>query len=176
MSPKASVWVVDDDASIRWVLEKALTNAGFKTTLFENADDVLKRVTRERPEVIVTDIRMPGKSGLELLGQLGSAFPDLPVIVMTAHSDLDSAVSAYQGGAFEYLPKPFDLEAAVALVGRALEKRASSESDAKAADQSGPIIGEAPAMQTVFRMIGRDRKSTRLNSSHSSVSRMPSSA
>lgn len=155
MSPKASVWVVDDDASIRWVLEKALTNAGFKTTLFENADDVLKRVTRERPEVIVTDIRMPGKSGLELLGQLGSAFPDLPVIVMTAHSDLDSAVSAYQGGAFEYLPKPFDLEAAVALVGRALEKRASSESDAKAADQSGPIIGEAPAMQTVFRMIGR---------------------
>ena len=101
MSQGASVWVVDDDASIRWVLEKALSNAGFAVTLFDNADDVLKRVRREQPDVIVTDIRMPGTSGLELLEVLGSDAPDLPVIVMTAHSDLDSAVSAYLGGAFE---------------------------------------------------------------------------
>ncbi|MFL2549959.1 MAG: nitrogen regulation protein NR(I) [Arenicellales bacterium] len=155
MSQGSSVWVVDDDASIRWVLEKALSNAGFAVTLFDNADDVLKRVRREQPDVIVTDIRMPGTSGLELLEVLGSDAPDLPVIVMTAHSDLDSAVSAYQGGAFEYLPKPFDLEEAVALVGRALQKKALEDTQSKVAKRDGEIIGEAPAMQTVFRVIGR---------------------
>ena len=155
MSQGSSVWVVDDDASIRWVLEKALSNAGFAVTLFENADDVLKRVRREQPDVIVTDIRMPGTSGLELLEVLGSDAPDLPVIVMTAHSDLDSAVSAYQGGAFEYLPKPFDLEEAVALVGRALQKKALEDTQSKVTKRDSEIIGEAPAMQTVFRVIGR---------------------
>ena len=155
MSQGSSVWVVDDDASIRWVLEKALSNAGFAVTLFDNADDVLKRVRREQPDVIVTDIRMPGTSGLELLEVLGSDAPDLPVIVMTAHSDLDSAVSAYQGGAFEYLPKPFDLEEAVALVGRALQKKALEDTQSKATKRDSEIIGEAPAMQTVFRVIGR---------------------
>ena len=155
MSPRSSVWVVDDDASIRWVLEKALSNAGFAVTLFDNADDVLKRVRREQPDVIVTDIRMPGTSGLELLEVLGSDAPDLPVIVMTAHSDLDSAVSAYQGGAFEYLPKPFDLEEAVALVGRALQKKALEDTQSKVTKRDSEIIGEAPAMQTVFRVIGR---------------------
>ena len=114
MTRKSSVWVVDDDASIRWVLEKALSNAGFAVTLFDRADDVLKRIGREQPDVIVTDIRMPGTSGLELLDVLGKDMPGLPVIVMTAYSDLDSAVSAYQGGAFEYLPKPFDLKEVVA--------------------------------------------------------------
>ena len=155
MSQGSSVWVVDDDASIRWVLEKALSNAGFAVTLFDNADDVLKRVRREQPDVIVTDIRMPGTSGLELLEVLGSDAPDLPVIVMTAHSDLDSAVSAYQGGAFEYLPKPFDLEEAVALVGRALQKKALEDTQSKVTKRDSEIIGEAPAMQTVFRVIGR---------------------
>ena len=155
MSQGSSVWVVDDDASIRWVLEKALSNAGFVVTLFDNADDVLKRVRREQPDVIVTDIRMPGTSGLELLEVLGSDAPDLPVIVMTAHSDLDSAVSAYQGGAFEYLPKPFDLEEAVALVTRALQKKALEDTQSKVTKRDSEIIGEAPAMQTVFRVIGR---------------------
>ena len=155
MSQGASVWVVDDDASIRWVLEKALSNAGFAVALFDNADDVLKRVRREQPDVIVTDIRMPGTSGLEMLEVLGSDVPDLPVIVMTAHSDLDSAVSAYQGGAFEYLPKPFDLEEAVVLIGRALQKKALGETESRTAERDSEIIGEAPAMQTVFRVIGR---------------------
>jgi two-component system nitrogen regulation response regulator GlnG len=155
VSQGASVWVVDDDASIRWVLEKALSNAGFAVALFDNADDVLKRVRREQPDVIVTDIRMPGTSGLEMLEVLGSDVPDLPVIVMTAHSDLDSAVSAYQGGAFEYLPKPFDLEEAVVLVGRALQKKALGETESRTAERDSEIIGEAPAMQTVFRVIGR---------------------
>jgi two-component system nitrogen regulation response regulator GlnG len=155
MSQGSSVWVVDDDASIRWVLEKALSNAGFAVTLFNNADDVLKRVRREQPGVIVTDIRMPGTSGLEMLKVLGRDAPDLPVIVMTAHSDLDSAVSAYQGGAFEYLPKPFDLEEAVALVSRALQKKVLEDTQSRVAKRDSEIIGEAPAMQTVFRVIGR---------------------
>ena len=155
MSQGSSVWVVDDDASIRWVLEKALSNAGFAVTLFDNADDVLKCVRREQPDVIVTDIRMPGTSGLEMLEVLGRDAPDLPVIVMTAHSDLDSAVSAYQGGAFEYLPKPFDLEEAVALVSRALQKKALEDTESRVAKRDSEIIGEAPAMQTVFRVIGR---------------------
>lgn len=155
MSQKSTVWVVDDDASIRWVLEKALSNAGYAVTLFDNADDVLIRARGERPDVIVTDIRMSGTSGLELLEVLGDDAPDLPVIVMTAHSDLDSAVSAYQGGAFEYLPKPFDLEEAVALVGRALQQKALEASDSERAPTDSEIIGEAPAMQTVFRVIGR---------------------
>ncbi len=155
MSQGSSVWVVDDDASIRWVLEKALSKAGFAVTLFNNADDVLTRVRREQPDVIVTDIRMPGTSGLEMLEVLGRDAPDLPVIVMTAHSDLNSAVSAYQGGAFEYLPKPFDLEEAVALVSRALQKKVLEDTESRVAKRDSEIIGEAPAMQTVFRVIGR---------------------
>jgi len=155
MSGKSLVFVVDDDASIRWVLEKALSNAGFKTALFEGADDVLDQAKKQSPDVIVTDIRMPGTSGLELLDQLQTELPELPVIVMTAHSDLDSAVSAYRGGAFEYLPKPFDLEEAVALVRRALQKKASRADEDAQSTPGGHIIGEAPAMQAVFRMIGR---------------------
>lgn len=155
MSGKSLVFVVDDDASIRWVLEKALSNAGFKTAVFEGADDVLDQAKKQSPAVIVTDIRMPGTSGLELLDQLQTELPELPVIVMTAHSDLDSAVSAYRGGAFEYLPKPFDLEEAVALVRRALQKKASRADEDAQSTPGGHIIGEAPAMQAVFRMIGR---------------------
>ncbi|HJP07220.1 MAG: nitrogen regulation protein NR(I) [Acidiferrobacteraceae bacterium] len=155
MSTTPTVWVVDDDASIRWVLEKALTSAGFAPTLFDNADDVLSRARLGPPDVIVSDIRMPGTSGLELLKALSDELPDLPVIVMTAHSDLDSAVSAYRGGAFEYLPKPFDLEEAVALIGRALEKRAGQDVPLPSQPPGSDMIGEAPAMQAVFRMIGR---------------------
>lgn len=155
MKTLATVWIVDDDASIRWVLDKALSNAGFKTKLFENADDVLTHANQHQPDVIVTDIRMPGTSGLELLDQMVSELPEIPVIVMTAHSDLDSAVSAYQGGAFEYLPKPFDLEEAVALVTKALQKQSSARTAASENPKVGQMIGEAPAMQTVFRMIGR---------------------
>src|SRR6476620_2329518 len=113
------VWLVDDDASIRWVLERALRNGGMAPRAFEAAEPALDALRRESPDVLITDIRMPGQSGLELLKKIRDARPALPVIVMTAHSDLGSAVSAYEGGAFEYLPKPFDIDKAVELVRRA---------------------------------------------------------
>ncbi|WP_432697593.1 nitrogen regulation protein NR(I) [Marinobacterium sp. YM272] len=157
MKTSGNVWVVDDDRSIRWVLEKALTSAGVDTQVFESADDLIKRLDREQPDAVLSDIRMPGTGGLELLDHLQQLNPDLPIIIMTAHSDLDSAVASYQGGAFEYLPKPFDVDEAVALVKRALEH--ANERKEKVAEQevdaSAEIIGEAPAMQEVFRAIGR---------------------
>ena len=113
------VWLVEDDASIRWVLERALHNGGMQLRAFESAEPALEALTGETPDVLLTDIRMPGRSGLELLQEVRARHPDLPVIVMTAHSDLPSAVSAYEGGAFEYLPKPFDIDHAVELVRRA---------------------------------------------------------
>src|SRR5690606_41670340 len=115
------VWLVDDDASIRWVLERALKNAGMAPRLFEAAESALATLGSEVPDVLMTDIRMSGKSGLELLRNVHERHPELPVIVMTAHSDLGSAVSAYEGGAFEYLPKPFDVDQAVDLVRRAAQ-------------------------------------------------------
>ena len=150
------VWIVDDDGSIRWVLERALAQAGFETASFDNAADVLRRIDRETPDALVSDIRMPGTDGLELLAALGERCPGLPVIITTAHSDLESAVSAYQSGAFEYLPKPFDVDDAVATVRRAVqlgrEKAPSSATDTPSATG---IVGQAPAMQEVFRAIGR---------------------
>ena len=119
MNAALRVWLVDDDASIRWVLERALRNDGMSPRAFEAAEPALDALRRESPDVLITDIRMPGASGLELLRLIRDARPALPVIVMTAHSDLGSAVSAYEGGAFEYLPKPFDIDKAVALVRRA---------------------------------------------------------
>src|SRR5690606_5692624 len=119
MSRSETVWIVDDDRSIRWVLEKALQQEGLNTQCFESADGVLNRLTRQQPDVIISDIRMPGTSGLDLLAEIRQLHPRLPVIIMTAHSDLDSAVASYQGGAFEYLPKPFDVDEAVSLVKRA---------------------------------------------------------
>ena len=157
------VWVVDDDRSIRWVLEKALRQADIEVTSFERAEPALERLRRERPTVLVTDIRMPGPSGLELLQAVQEQAPELPVIIITAHSDLDAAVAAYQGGAFEYLPKPFDIDEAVALVRRAAEHRKPGAADAAPAPVVPEIIGEAPAMQEVFRAIGR------LSSSHITV-------
>ncbi|MCF6751513.1 nitrogen regulation protein NR(I) [Pseudomonas stutzeri] len=157
MNRSETVWIVDDDRSIRWVLEKALQQEGIATQSFETADSVLGRLTQQQPDVIISDIRMPGTSGLDLLAQIRERHPRLPVIIMTAHSDLDSAVASYQGGAFEYLPKPFDVDDAVSLVKRANQHAQEQQSlQAPASQAHTPeIIGEAPAMQEVFRAIGR---------------------
>jgi two-component system, NtrC family, nitrogen regulation response regulator GlnG len=160
-SPKSlNVWLVDDDASIRWVLERALRQGGMSPTAFDQADTALAALRRDRPDVLITDIRMPGRSGLELLTQIRASQPELPVIVMTAHSDLDSAVAAYQGGAFEYLPKPFDIDQAVDLVRRAAQQRATAAEPALEARRIPEMLGQAPAMQEVFRAIGRLSRSS----------------
>ncbi len=150
-----AVWVVDDDQSIRWVLERALQRDGFEVRAFGSAKDCLSALETDAPKVLVSDIRMPGQSGLELLQQVKARRPGMPVIIMTAFSDLDSAVSSFQGGAFEYLPKPFDLPHAIELI-----RRAVIESDREAAADEGVLdapemLGQAPAMQEVFRAIGR---------------------
>ena len=157
MSRSETVWIVDDDRSIRWVLEKALQQEGMITQSFDSADGVMSRLARQQPDVIISDIRMPGASGLDLLARIREQHPRLPVIIMTAHSDLDSAVASYQGGAFEYLPKPFDVDEAVALVKRA-NQHAQEQQNQEAPPtltRTPEIIGEAPAMQEVFRAIGR---------------------
>ncbi|MCI0504487.1 MAG: nitrogen regulation protein NR(I) [Gammaproteobacteria bacterium] len=152
-----SVWVVDDDRSIRWVLERALKQAGLAVETFDNSKKVLQEIGNRRPNAIITDIRMPGIDGLELLSKLNQQAPELPIIIMTAHSDLDSAVSAYQGGAFEYLPKPFDVDDAIELVNRAIQHSLNQQEVAPAIEESETpeIIGEAASMQEVFRAIGR---------------------
>jgi two-component system nitrogen regulation response regulator GlnG len=149
------VWIIDDDRSIRWVFEKALTreNIAFKT--FSSAQEALAALNTETPQVVVSDIRMPGQSGLELLQRAKALHADLPVIIMTAYSDLESAVSAFQGGAYEYLPKPFDVDHAVELIRRAMEESMRKEGTAEEAEVSPEILGQAPAMQEVFRAIGR---------------------
>ena len=156
MKSDQQVWVVDDDRSIRWVLERALDKAGFNTRLFTDGETLLQNLQTEQPGVVLSDIRMPNTSGLEVLEQIQENHPGLPVIIMTAHSDLDSAVNAYQGGAFEYLPKPFDVDEVINMVTRALAK--STEPTATANEshlKNTEIIGQAPAMQEVFRAIGR---------------------
>jgi len=155
MNRTDTVWVIDDDRSIRWVLERALKQAGLEVKTFENAEPALKLMDSAPPGAIVTDIRMPGMDGLELLERIGERHPELPIIIMTAHSDLDSAVSAYQGGAFEYLPKPFDVDDAIELVNRALAHGRHQGEPAAALPDSPEIIGEAASMQEVFRAIGR---------------------
>ncbi|MCF7982112.1 MAG: nitrogen regulation protein NR(I) [Pseudomonadales bacterium] len=151
------VWIVDDDHSIRWVLEKALTQADIDTESFENGDAMLKRLSLTQPDAIVCDIRMPGIDGLNLLSHIHADFPNIPVIIMTAHSDLDSAVASYQGGAFEYLPKPFDIDEATTIVQRAINHAHEKNLLTTVAvdTKKSEIIGEAPAMQEVFRAIGR---------------------
>ncbi len=157
MPKAAKVWIVDDDRSIRWVLEKALSQSGIENECFESGEALLDRLNQARPDAIISDIRMPGIDGLELLSQIGERHADLPVIITTAHSDLESAVASYQRGAFEYLPKPFDVDEVVATTERALalarEKRGDLPDDTQL--PSTEIIGEAPAMQEVFRAIGR---------------------
>ncbi|MCP5196771.1 MAG: nitrogen regulation protein NR(I) [Gammaproteobacteria bacterium] len=155
MSRKEHIWVIDDDHAIRWVLEKALQREDMMVTTFENAARVIEALRQGKPDAVIADIRMPGMSGLELLSSLHERLPDLPVIIMTAHSDLDSAVSAYQGGAFEYLPKPFDVDEAIALVRRACLTHRQRSSPEEPTEPLPEIIGEAPAMQEVFRAIGR---------------------
>ncbi len=151
------VWIVDDDSSIRWVLEKALAQADINTESFENGDSVLSQLQITQPDAMICDIRMPGIQGLDLLSQIHSQYPDIPVIIMTAHSDLDSAVASYQGGAFEYLPKPFDIDEATNVVQRAIAhaQEKLNLAPATSSSSSSEIIGEAPAMQEVFRAIGR---------------------
>ncbi|TSA04564.1 MAG: nitrogen regulation protein NR(I) [Methylococcus sp.] len=159
MTHADEVWIVDDDRSIRWVLEKALQKAGIKTQCFSSAEGIIERLDEVQPDAILTDIRMPGLDGLGLLKRLQERCPELPVIIMTAHSDLESAVSAFHGGAFEYLPKPFDVDEAVDRVSRACAQvrhvRGQREPVAPFPEVTPEIIGAAPAMQEVFRAIAR---------------------
>ena len=154
ITPGITVWVVDDDESVRWVLEQALKQAHMIPRCFASAEEFLDGLERGRPDVLITDIRMPQMSGLELLERLRAKDPELPVIVMTAHSDLDSAVAAYKGGAFEYLPKPFDIDEAMELVSRAVRVQ-TVNGNGQSVRETQTIIGQAPAMQEVFRAIGR---------------------
>ena len=148
-----NIWVVDDDESIRWVLEKGLAESGMDVQTFDSANKVIKKLETENPQLILTDIRMPGPSGIELLDKVKELRPDIPVIIMTAHSDLDSAVESYEHGAWEYLPKPFDIEEAVSMVQRATA--ADEDKRDEASETQAEVIGEAPAMQEVFRAIGK---------------------
>ena len=156
------VWVVDDDQSVRWVLEKALRQADMRTRSFERGEHLLDAIDKEIPDVLITDVRMPGMDGLALLERLSRSCPNLPVIVVTAHSDLENAVAAYQGGAFEYLPKPFDVDEAIELVRKAARQRAHMPGrQATGGTARIPsLIGQAPAMQEVFRSIGRLARSS----------------
>ena len=157
------VWIIDDDRSIRWVFEKALTRENIAFRTFSSAREALSALDTETPQVVVSDIRMPGESGLELLHKAKERFASLPVIIMTAYSDLESAVTAFQGGAYEYLPKPFDVDHAVELIRRAMEESMRQEGAAETGEATPEILGQAPAMQEVFRAIGR------LSQSHATV-------
>ena len=150
-----AVWIVDDDRSIRWVLEKALAREGIPYKTFATAYEVLQALTVSEPQVLVSDIRMPGESGLVLLNKVKERFPQIPVIIMTAYSDLDSAVAAFQGGAFEYLPKPFDVDHALALIRRATTETPVTAPATGVVGETPEMLGQAPAMQEVFRAIGR---------------------
>ena len=151
------VWIIDDDRSIRWVLEKTLTRENIPFKSFASADEALSVLDRgsEQPQVLLSDIRMPGQSGLELLQEVKARFPAIPVIIMTAYSDLESAVAAFQGGAFEYLPKPFDVDQAVELIRRAIDQSMHQSGASEEVTLAPEILGQAPAMQEVFRAIGR---------------------
>ncbi|EKE73053.1 nitrogen regulation protein NR(I) [Gallaecimonas xiamenensis] len=153
-------WVLDDDAAIRWVLERALSQQKVDVTTFMDARSLLDALANEEPDVLLTDVRMPGMDGLALADSLRQSHPKLPIIIMTAHSDLDTAVSAYQTGAFEYLPKPFDLDEVVALLKRAVQDSAEPDQAPSLPSNLPELIGEAPAMQTVFRAIGRLSRSS----------------
>ena len=150
---KGNIWVVDDDESIRWVLERGLSENGIQVETFDSANKVIKKLETENPSLILTDIKMPGKSGIDLLDEVKELRPEIPIIIMTAHSDLESAVESYEHGAWEYLPKPFDIEEAVSMVQRAIAKDNAEIEDTN--ESEAEIIGEAPAMQEVFRAIGK---------------------
>jgi two-component system nitrogen regulation response regulator GlnG len=158
-----AVWIIDDDRSIRWVLEKSLARENIDFKSFATADEASRALSHDVPEVVVSDIRMPGSSGLDFIQTLHRHHPSIPVIIMTAYSDLESAVSAFQSGAFEYLPKPFDINHAVGLIRRALEQNRRKSEEAEQSDLAVDILGHAPAMQEVFRAIGK------LSQSHATV-------
>lgn len=157
------IWIIDDDRSIRWVFEKALTRAELPFKAFASVPEALNALEQDEPQVVVSDIRMPNGSGLDLLQVIKERLPDTPVIIMTAYSDLESAVAAFQGGAFEYLAKPFDVDQAIEVIRRAVEESQHQGSEAVIAEKTPEIIGQAPAMQEVFRAIGR------LSRSHATV-------
>ena len=157
------VWIIDDDRSIRWVFEKALTRENIAFKAFSSAREALTALESETPQVVVSDIRMPGESGLELLQHAKTLHPSLPVIIMTAYSDLESAVMAFQGGAYEYLPKPFDVDHAVELIRRAMDESVRQDTAGEVSEAVPEMLGQAPAMQEVFRAIGR------LSQSHATV-------
>ena len=161
--PATAVWIVDDDRSIRWVLEKALAREGIPFRSFASAQEAAQALEQDQPQVLVSDIRMPGETGLALLAAIKERHPALPVIIMTAYSDLDSAVAAFRGGAFEYLPKPFDVDHAVALIRRASAEVPATAAPPHAVAEAAEMLGQAPAMQEVFRAIGR------LSHSHATV-------
>lgn len=155
----SKVWIVDDDDSIRWVLSRALSKSGYDIEVFSDAESMLKALDTHQPAVVMTDIRMPGLSGLELAERLQEVLPNVPIIIMTAHTDLDSALASYAKGAFEYLPKPFDIADAKALVERAVDQASNATEEMPLDFSKTQMIGEAPAMQEVFRAIGRLAKS-----------------
>ena len=157
------IWIVDDDKSIRWVLEKALARESIACRMFASAREAIDALADDAPQVLVSDIRMPGASGLELLSAIKAKHPGLPVIIMTAYSDLESAVAAFQGGAFEYLPKPFDVDNAIELIRRAIEESMRETAAEEVPEATPEILGAAPSMQEVFRAIGR------LSQSHATV-------
>ena len=157
------VWIIDDDRSIRWVFEKTLSREDIPFKMFSSAQEALSALSGATPQVVVSDIRMPGGSGLELLQRIKERHPHLPVIIMTAYSDLESAVAAFQGGAFEYLPKPFDVDHAVDLIRRAMEESLRQDEVAEPSEATPEILGQAASMQEVFRAIGR------LTNSHATV-------
>jgi len=157
------IWILDDDKSIRWVFEKALARIEFAFKTFSNTADALKALDEEQPQVIVSDIRMPGGSGLDFLTEVKERYPDIPVIIMTAYSDLESAVAAFQNGAFEYLAKPFDVDQALDVIKRAVDETLRQDVTSTIIEETPEIIGQAPAMQEVFRAIGR------LSRSHATV-------
>jgi two-component system nitrogen regulation response regulator GlnG len=157
------VWIIDDDRSIRWVFEKALTREGIPFKVFSSAQESLASLESSTPQVVVSDIRMPGGSGLDLLQNIRQRHPSVPVIIMTAYSDLESAVAAFQGGAFEYLPKPFDVDHAIDLIRRAMDESLRQDEVSEAPSESPEILGQAQSMQEVFRAIGR------LTQSHATV-------
>jgi two-component system nitrogen regulation response regulator GlnG len=157
------IWIIDDDKSIRWVFEKALARTDMEFKTFSSVPEALNALNREEPQVVVSDIRMPNGSGLDFLQEIRQRLPEVPVIIMTAYSDLESAVAAFQGGAFEYLAKPFDVDQAVEIIRRAVEESMRQATEVVTLEESHEIIGQAPAMQEVFRAIGR------LSRSHATV-------
>ncbi|HPX89546.1 MAG TPA: sigma 54-interacting transcriptional regulator, partial [Methylophilaceae bacterium] len=157
------IWIIDDDKSIRWVFEKALTRTDLDYKTFSSVAEALNMLEREQPQVVVSDIRMPNGSGLDFLTEIKQKYPDIPVIIMTAYSDLESAVAAFQGGAFEYLAKPFDVDQAIDVIKRAVEESTREYTEKVTLEATPEIIGQAPAMQEVFRAIGR------LSRSHATV-------